>query len=303
MAGAEAYGGGRRQRQPPRPIAHKIRGITTATPELPATVGFASLGLADALVKAVAALGYEEPTPIQREAIPVLLAGKRPHRPGRHRHRQDRGVRAAAAPSADGRDGAAAGQARRRARPDPRPDARAGDAGGRSRPQVREATRRSRVVPLYGGAPMDQQIRALTPRRRRRRRHARPRARPPAAPDARARRARGARARRSRRDARHGLCRGSRGHPHGDAGHAADGALCGDDGAADRVDRGAAPEEAGAHHDQGREARGRQAAADPPGRRTSSRGRRRRTRSAASSSSKIRRRRSSSAARGSKSTS
>ena len=37
---------------------------------------FDSLGLADAIVKAVAALGYEEPTPIQREAIPVLISGR-----------------------------------------------------------------------------------------------------------------------------------------------------------------------------------------------------------------------------------
>ena len=38
--------------------------------------GFSGLGLADALVKAVTALGYEEATPIQREAIPVLLTGR-----------------------------------------------------------------------------------------------------------------------------------------------------------------------------------------------------------------------------------
>ena len=38
--------------------------------------GFGSLGLSGALVDAVTALGYEEPTPIQREAIPVLLAGR-----------------------------------------------------------------------------------------------------------------------------------------------------------------------------------------------------------------------------------
>jgi len=37
---------------------------------------FAALGLADPLVTALAALGYEEPTPIQREAIPPLLAGR-----------------------------------------------------------------------------------------------------------------------------------------------------------------------------------------------------------------------------------
>src|SRR4051794_34322149 len=39
-------------------------------------VEFASLGLAHELVAAVTALGYEEPTPIQREAIPLLLEGR-----------------------------------------------------------------------------------------------------------------------------------------------------------------------------------------------------------------------------------
>jgi len=37
---------------------------------------FAGLGLAPALVEALTALGYEEPTPIQQEAIPHLLAGR-----------------------------------------------------------------------------------------------------------------------------------------------------------------------------------------------------------------------------------
>ncbi|TDC29856.1 DEAD/DEAH box helicase [Micromonospora sp. 15K316] len=38
--------------------------------------GFADLGLRPELLGALAALGYEEPTPIQREAIPPLLAGR-----------------------------------------------------------------------------------------------------------------------------------------------------------------------------------------------------------------------------------
>ena len=38
--------------------------------------GFASLGLSATLIDALTALGYEEPTPIQREAIPPLLEGK-----------------------------------------------------------------------------------------------------------------------------------------------------------------------------------------------------------------------------------
>ncbi len=39
-------------------------------------LGFSSLGLDERLVKTLAELGYEEPTPIQREAIPPLIAGK-----------------------------------------------------------------------------------------------------------------------------------------------------------------------------------------------------------------------------------
>jgi ATP-dependent RNA helicase DeaD len=38
--------------------------------------GFSALGLDSRIVSALAALGYEEPTPVQREAIPPLLAGR-----------------------------------------------------------------------------------------------------------------------------------------------------------------------------------------------------------------------------------
>ena len=38
--------------------------------------GFAGLGVADSLVATVTSLGYEEPTPVQRETIPVMLAGR-----------------------------------------------------------------------------------------------------------------------------------------------------------------------------------------------------------------------------------
>ncbi|HMN79670.1 MAG TPA: DEAD/DEAH box helicase [Burkholderiaceae bacterium] len=40
-----------------------------------ATSGFAELGLCDALVRAVAERGYTQPTPIQAQAIPAVLAG------------------------------------------------------------------------------------------------------------------------------------------------------------------------------------------------------------------------------------
>src|SRR3954470_1204018 len=38
--------------------------------------GFAELGVRPELAAAVAALGYEEPTPVQRETIPLLLEGR-----------------------------------------------------------------------------------------------------------------------------------------------------------------------------------------------------------------------------------
>jgi len=41
-----------------------------------ATRGFDALGLRDELAAAVAALGYEEPTPVQRETIPLLVRGR-----------------------------------------------------------------------------------------------------------------------------------------------------------------------------------------------------------------------------------
>src|SRR4249919_2444347 len=46
------------------------------TTRAPTTAGFGGLGLADLLLKAVAALGYEEPTPIQSATIPLLLSGR-----------------------------------------------------------------------------------------------------------------------------------------------------------------------------------------------------------------------------------
>jgi ATP-dependent RNA helicase DeaD len=41
-----------------------------------ASRGFGELGLVKELSAAVGALGYEEATPVQREAIPLLLSGK-----------------------------------------------------------------------------------------------------------------------------------------------------------------------------------------------------------------------------------
>jgi ATP-dependent RNA helicase DeaD len=46
------------------------------TPAPPVDAGFAALGLDPKLLSALTALGYEEPTPIQKETIPPLIKGK-----------------------------------------------------------------------------------------------------------------------------------------------------------------------------------------------------------------------------------
>src|SRR3954462_6142052 len=46
-----------------------------STPDAAAS-GFSSLGLDSRIVDALAGLGYEEPTPVQREAIPPVVAGR-----------------------------------------------------------------------------------------------------------------------------------------------------------------------------------------------------------------------------------
>ena len=44
--------------------------------EAPLPVGFDGLGLSPSLLETLTQLGYEEPTPIQREAVPKLLEGR-----------------------------------------------------------------------------------------------------------------------------------------------------------------------------------------------------------------------------------
>jgi ATP-dependent RNA helicase DeaD len=119
--------------------------------------GFEALGLGEGLVKAVTALGYEEPTPIQREAIPHLLTGR----------------------DLIGQAGTGTGKTAAFALPlidrllESPSSKRRAPRGLILVPtrelamQVAEAIHRYSkrtaltVVPLYGGAPMDQQIRAL----------------------------------------------------------------------------------------------------------------------------------------------
>src|SRR5688572_1220596 len=122
----------------------------------PDATGFAALGLADSLVAAVASLGYEEPTPVQRETIPLMLSGR------------------------DLLAQAATGTGKTAAFALPLLHRLIEDASGRGRTralvlvptrelamQVAEAIHKYgrgtglSVVPVYGGASMQQQIRAL----------------------------------------------------------------------------------------------------------------------------------------------
>jgi ATP-dependent RNA helicase DeaD len=118
--------------------------------------GFAALALDPRLLSTVAALGYEEPTPIQREAIPPLLAGR---------------DLLAEAPTGTGKTAAFALPTLQRI-----PIGTTGDGGTSAlvlvptrelAMQVAEAIHKygremgARVLPVYGGQPIGQQLRGL----------------------------------------------------------------------------------------------------------------------------------------------
>lgn len=142
---------------PPNP-AEKSPVSSSAPAQNPApTDGFTTLGLDERLLRSLAELGYEEPTPIQREAIPPLLAGR------------------------DLAGQAATGTGKTAAFALPLLQLLAGREGERHEPstlilvptrelamQVAEAIHkygralRVRVVPIYGGQSFGQQVRVLT---------------------------------------------------------------------------------------------------------------------------------------------
>jgi ATP-dependent RNA helicase DeaD len=138
--------------------------------------GFVELGLSDAMLAALTGLGYEEPTPVQREAIPIMLGAS--------------DLLAQAATGTGKTAAFALPMIQRLTEPDSGADAdaphddRPGPGARKKRTaippgglvlvptrelamQVSEAIHKYAggtsisVVPLYGGAAMDQQIRAL----------------------------------------------------------------------------------------------------------------------------------------------
>ncbi len=118
---------------------------------------FASLGLGAPLLTTLSALGYEEPTPIQREAIPLLLAGR---------------DLLAQAPTGTGKTAAFALPILARleiGRPGGGPASALVVVPTRELAmQVAEAFQTygkalgTRVVPVYGGQPIHQQLRGLS---------------------------------------------------------------------------------------------------------------------------------------------
>jgi len=57
-------------------MPRKAAATETTEEPTPVTAGFDSLGLDERILAALTGLGYEEPTPVQREAIPRLLEGR-----------------------------------------------------------------------------------------------------------------------------------------------------------------------------------------------------------------------------------
>ncbi len=259
--------------------------------------GFAALELDDRLLSAIAALGYEEPTPIQREAIPPLLAGR---------------DLLAEAPTGTGKTAAFALPTLQRI-----PIGQAADGSTSAlvlvptrelAMQVAEALTKygrglGRARPAGLRRPADRAAAARpAPRRGRRRRHARPRGRPPQAREPPLRRGQRGHPRRGRRDARHGLRGRPRGDPVGDARRTPDGALLGDHLADHHAHRQAPPARPGADQGPCREAVGRRRLRSSGRSPTSCAGPTSSPRCAASSMSKTRPRRSSSGGRAVRST-
>ena len=138
------------------PDGAKPADAAAVDPAESATDGFAALELDPRLLTTIAALGYEEPTPIQREAIPPLLAGR---------------DLLAEAPTGTGKTAAFALPTLQRI-----PIGKAGEGSTSAlvlvptrelAMQVAEALHKygrelgARILPVYGGQPIGQQLRGL----------------------------------------------------------------------------------------------------------------------------------------------
>ena len=204
-------------------------------------MSFTELGLSDKVLRAVAAAGYTEPTPIQAQAIPHVLA-----------RRDVLGI----AQTGTGKTAAFTlpmltllenGRARARM-----PRTLILEPTRELAAQVEESfdrygvNHKLTVALLIGGVSFDDQDAKLDPRRRRADRDARPPARPFRARQAAAHRRRDPRHRRGRPHARHGLHPRHRAHREARALHPPDAVLLGDHAAGDPAPRRRLPAQSGA---------------------------------------------------------
>src|SRR5215212_7709007 len=128
-------------------------GASEAPGGAPGTDGFAALGLSGAALRGVAMAGFEAPTPIQAQAIPIMLAGR---------------DLIAQAQTGTGKTAAFALPMVERLDPEQMlPQALVLCPTRELAVQVSEAIyalgrhRGLRVLPVYGGQPIDRQLRAL----------------------------------------------------------------------------------------------------------------------------------------------
>ena len=203
--------------------------------------GFAELGLADAVLDAVAGVGYEAPSPIQAATIPPLLAG-----------RDVVGL----AQTGTGKTAAFALPILSRLDLDQQEPQALVLAPTRElalqvcrgvRAVRRAPARRARAADLRRPGVRRAAVRAA-PRRPRRRRHPRPDHGPPRQGHSRPRRPPVPGARRGRRDAQHGLRRGRRDDPRRDPGRQAGRALLRHHAGPDPADLEAVPARPGRDH-------------------------------------------------------
>ena len=233
----------------------------------------------------------DNPPPIQAGAIPPLLAGPRPARPGADGHRQDRRLRPAAAPAPRPRRARTCRRSCSRRRASwpcrwPRRCARTASTSASTACACCRSTAASRSTSSTRRCSARVHVVIGTPGRV---------CRPPASA---ARSIAGRRAllrpRRGGRDAQHGLPRGRRVDPRARARRAADRAVLRDDAAAHPARRGAPPARPRRREDRPRDEDGRGA---PSSTACASRGTRRTRRSSACSASRTTRRCSSSSGR------
>ena len=181
-------------------------------------VSFDGLGLSDAVLEAVRAVGYETPSPIQQAAIPPLLAGR---------------DLLGQAQTGTGKTAAFALPLLCRIdlkRAEPQllvltPTRELAIQVAEAMQKYARHLKGFHVLPIYGGSRDGLSVEAVAPRRARRGRNAGPDPGSPAPQDAEARQAPSRRHRRGRRDAADGLHRGRREHLGRDAQAEAGGAL------------------------------------------------------------------------------